>query len=146
MRVLALVLPTLEEGEGRALLESGIGPRRVHDGFEQSPRRAWVLQWFAWRRNGFALADGAVLFRTGAIWRQLVIVPVARMQSVALEVGWLRRRLRLATLRLHTVSGPITPMLHAIDERAAAEFFNVVAAAATLHGARDTSQRWRQGQ
>lgn len=146
MRVLALVLPTLEEGEGRALLESGIGPRRVHDGFEQSPRRAWVLRWFAWRRNGFALADDAVLFRTGAIWRQLVIVPVARMQSVALEVGWLRRRLRLATLRLHTVAGPITPILHAIDERAAAEFFNVVAAAATLHGARDTSQRWRQGQ
>ena len=146
MRVLALVLPVLETSEGRELVESGLGPRRTDDGFDSSPRRAWVVQWFAWKRNGFALADGAVLFRTGAVWRQLVIVPVARMQSIALEVGWLRRRLRLATLRLHTVAGPITPILRGVDERAAAEFFNVVAAAAALHGASDTTQRWRQNE
>lgn len=146
MKVLALVLPVLEGGEGRSLLENGLGPMRADDGFEHSPRRAWVLQWFAWRRNGFAMADGAVLLRTGAVWRQLVIVPVARMQSVALHVGWLRRRLRLATLRLHTVAGPITPIIRAVDERVAAEFFNVVAAAAALHGSHDTSQRWRQNE
>lgn len=143
LRVLALILPVLEAGKGRALVEGGLGPRRDDDGFVHSPRRALVLQLFAWRRNGFAMADGALLLRTGVISRQLVIVPVARMQSVALHVGWLRRRLRLATLRLHTVAGPITPVLRAVDERAAAEFFNVVAAAAALHRSRETTQRWR---
>jgi putative membrane protein len=143
MRVLALVLPTLDSPEAAALLTAGLASRGAADGFVNSPRRAVVLRWFSWRRNGLSIADDAVLLRTGAIWRQLVIVPLARLQSVALEIGWLRRRLRLATLRLHTVAGPITPVIGAVDDAVARAFFNRVAAAAVLHGGNDTSQRWR---
>ena len=113
------------------------------DGFTNSPRRGVVLRWFSWRRNGIALTEDAVLLRQGAIWRSLIIVPLARTQSVALQVGWLRRRLRLATLRLHTVAGPITPELGAVDETVAAEYFDRIAAAAVDSGSRDTTHRWR---
>jgi len=139
LRVLALVLPSLADEPlvGHGLLgEPG-------DGYTNSPKRAAAIRWFSWRRNGLAIANDAVLLRKGAIWRELVIVPLARMQSVALQVGWLRRRLRLATLRLHTVAGPITPAIGGVDDATAREFFTVITAAAVDHGARDTTQRWR---
>jgi putative membrane protein len=139
LRVLALVLPAMAHD-----------PRLRHglreaddDGYTNSPRRAMVIRWFSWRRNGIAVTDDAVLLRTGAIWRQLIIVPHARLQSVSLQVGWLRRRLRLATLRLHTVAGPITPVIGAVDDAVAREHFSLIAAAAADRGSRDTSQRWR---
>lgn len=143
LRVLALVLPSFDSPESIALLEAGLAARGGSDGYDNSPRRAVVLRWFSWRRNGIALADDAVLLRTGAIWRQLVIVPLARLQSVSLQLGWLRRRLRVATLRLHTVAGPITPVIGAVDDTVARTYFDRIAAAAVLHGSKDTSQRWR---
>jgi putative membrane protein len=143
MRVLALVLPTLDSPESLTLLEAGLIGRGGDDGYANSPRRGGVLRWFSWRRNGIALVNDAVLLRTGVVWRQLVIVPLARLQSVSLELGWLRRRLRLATLRLHTVAGPIRPVIGAVDDTVARVLFNRIASAAVLHGSTDTSHRWR---
>lgn len=139
LRVLALVLPSLDhDGRIRHGLHEAAG-----DGYTNSPRRAAVIRWFSWRRNGIALTDDAVLLRKGFIWRELIIVPLARLQSVALQVGWLRRRLRLATLRLHTVAGPITPVIGGVDQAAADDFFARIAEAASERGRSDTSQRWR---
>jgi len=140
LAVLALVLPSLA---GEPLLGHGL-LGEAGDGYTNSPRRAAVIRWFSWRRNGIALADDAVLLRKGAIWRELIIVPVARLQSAALQVGWLRRRLRVATLRLHTVAGPVTPVIGAVDDATAREFFLSLTAAAVDHGSRDTTQRWRE--
>jgi len=140
LRVLALVLPDLAND---ARLRHGLHEGN-DDGYTNSPRRAAVIRWFSWRRNGIAVTDHAVLLRKGFIWRELVIVPLARLQSVALQVGWLRRRLRLATLRLHTVAGPITPVIGGVDEAVASDFFDLIAAAAADRGQRDTSQRWRE--
>ena len=140
MKVLALVLPSFNSDEAKALLASGL---RSGGSFTTSPRRAIVLRAFSWRRNGFAIADDAVLLRTGAIWRQLVVVPLARMQSVAISVGPLRRRLRLASIRVHTVAGPVAPAIGALDAADARTFFDDITRAAVTSGTSDTSQRWR---
>ena len=140
LRVLALVLPDLADDPR---LSHGL-QGELDDGFTNSPRRAMVIRWFSWRRNGIALTDDAVLLRKGAIWRELVIVPLARLQSVAVQVGWLRRRLRLATLRLHTVAGPITPVIGGVDQAVADDLFARIAAAAADRGSHDTTQRWRE--
>jgi putative membrane protein len=143
MRVLTLVLPGLSSDEARGLLQRGIESKGGDDGFTTSPRRAAVLRWFSWRRNGFAMVDDAVLLRKGAIWRELVVVPLARMQSVTLEDGPIYRRLRLGSVRVHTVAGPITPALGALDRADAARFFDAVAEAAVRSGTADTSHHWR---
>ncbi|MFL0711309.1 MAG: PH domain-containing protein [Microcella pacifica] len=78
-----------------------------------SPPRARILRWFSQPRNGFAVSDGAVMLRRGAIWRDLTIVPFPRMQSVSVRQGPLLRSLRLAAIQVHTVAGPITPSLGA---------------------------------
>ena len=145
-KVLALVLPDLTDEASAALLHSGIVSRGGDDGFTNSPRRSRVYLWFSWRRNGFAMLPGAVLLRQGVIWRQLTIVPQARMQSVALQQGPVFRRLRLATVKLHTVAGPIVPSLGAVDSLQAEQFFRDVAAAAIRSSSTDTSHRWRSGE
>ena len=140
--VLALVLP----GEDAAQLREALVAKGGDSGFVNSPRRAALFRWFSWRRNGFALTPGAVLLRKGAIYRELVIVPLARMQSVALSQGPIRRWFRLADLRVHTVAGPITPAVGAVDAADATTFFGEVADAAIRSSSNDTSHRWRSGE
>ena len=141
-RVLALVLPSEDE----ALLRAALVAKGDDVGFVNSPKRAAIFRWFSWRRNGVAITPTSILLRKGAIYRELVIVPQARMQSVALTQGPLRRRFRLADVRLHTVAGPITPSIGAIDADAATRFFLDVAEAAIWSGTSDTSHRWRSNE
>lgn len=141
-KVLALVLPGFDP-ESVALLERGLTSKGGDDGFVNSPPRARVLRWFSVRRNGFALVPGAVLLRRGAIWRELIVVPQARMQSLGLRQGPLLRRLRLASLRLHTVAGPVIARLGAVDQAEAVRAFEEIADAAVSSAGADTSHRWR---
>jgi putative membrane protein len=105
-----------------------------------------VLRWFSWRRNGFALFPGAVLLRRGAIWRELAIVPTPRVQSVAIEQGPLYRALRLAHVHVHTVAGPISPRIGALDAQDAEGLFRDAAVAVVAAAGTDTSHRWRSGE
>jgi putative membrane protein len=166
-RVLELLLPDLTGGapdSGRhngggaagsdvavapgvaALLTTGMISPGGDDGFVNSPERATWLRPFGWRRNGFAVVRGLLLLRKGGIWRQLVIVPQARLQSVSLRQGPVLRMLRLAAVQLHTVSGPISATLGAVDAEVAVDFFSDVARAAIVSARRDTSHRWRSGE
>ncbi len=144
-RVLALVLPGVVEEASRPLLEAGLAPARSGDGYTGSPRRAAVLRWFSWHRNGFALEQDAVLLRRGAIWRQLVVVPAARMQSVALHQGPLLRLLRLADVHVHTVPGPIRATLDDLDAVVAAGFFRDVAASGVAAARRESAAHLVKG-
>ncbi len=142
-KVLELMLPGLVDDRSIALLERGLISQGGDDGFINSPRRAVIIRWFSWRRNGFAIEPDAVLLRSGAIWRRLVVVPHARMQSVAMHQGPLLRRLRLAAIVVHTVHGPIHARLGAVDRDAAIAFFTDLAHTAARSSGRDTSHRWR---
>jgi putative membrane protein len=145
-RVLELLLPGLTEGEARDLFQRGLAGRDSDADFTVSPRRAAVVRWFSWRRNGFALFPGAVLLRRGAIWRELVIVPTPRVQSVAVDQGPLARSLRLANVHVHTVAGPISARIGALDAQDAQTLFRDAAAAAVAAGSADRSHRWRSAE
>ena len=159
-KVLELILPellVLPTADGRPVEESGAASEAMSvilagleatggpdDGFTNSPSRAGVLRWFSWRRNGFAITPGSIVLRKGAIWRQLVVVPQPRLQSASLHQGPLLRMLRLASVHLHTVSGPISADLGAIDKDAAIRFFEDVASVAVSAAVADTTHRWRE--
>ena len=127
-----------------SLVEGGLRSSGTDGGFTVSPRRAAVLRWFSWRRNGFRTAPGALLLRKGAIWRQLVIVPLPRVQSVGLVQGPLRRRLRLATVHLHTVQGPIVAEIGALDQDDALGFFTTAGREAVAAAHADRTHRWSE--
>lgn len=142
-RVLQLVLPSLADEKSRELLECGLAAGAHDDAYVTSPKRAAILRWFSWRRNGFVLISDAVALRKGAIWRSLVLVPQARMQSVSMNEGPLLRRMGLAELRIHTVAGPISATIGALDRGDVVRFFDEVAHAAVHAAGVDTSHRWR---
>ncbi len=142
-KVLELVLPGVISADEIALLERGLTSKGGDDGFTNSPARARVIRWFSVRRNGFVVLPDAVVLRRGAVWRTLVVVPAARMQSVALHQGPLLRRLRLAGIRLHTVAGPVMPYLGAIDAEVAVRAFGDISQTAVASAGSDTSHRWR---
>jgi len=143
--VLRLLLPEVATDEVQPVIERGMLSPGRDEGFINSPRRARWLRWFSQPRNGFAVLEPAVLLRTGAIWRALTIVPYPRMQSAALYQGPILRRLDLASVSVHTVAGPITPTIGAIDRDAALALFAAVTAAAIRTAQSDTSHRWRAG-
>lgn len=142
LRVLELIVPEMVSGDGRGALELGLDGRGGDEVFTVSPPRGRLLRWFSRRRNGFALASGNVLLRHGSIWRELVIVPLSRAQSVAVRRGPVLRLLDLAAVSVNTVAGPITPSLGAMDARDSERFFFDVADAAVVAAAADRSHRW----
>lgn len=158
-RVLALILPALGDvasqheaqtgaesagdalATGSGLVAVGLtgGPG---NGYSSPPRRARWLRPFSWRRTGYAVHEGVVLLRSGVLWRRLVVVPLARMQSVEVRQGPLRRMLQLASAELHTVGGPVHARLSVIDPDASLRMFAEVAAGAVTWAGADTSHRW----
>ncbi|MCP2031583.1 putative membrane protein [Okibacterium sp. HSC-33S16] len=113
-------------------------------GFILAPRRARWINPFAWRRTGYAVHDGLLLFRRGVIWRKLDLLPLARMQSIAVSQGPLERTFRLASARAHTVVGPISASLPAIGSDEALRLFERVSLAAVEASAIDRSHRWAE--
>ncbi|PCN48941.1 hypothetical protein Csp2054_05085 [Curtobacterium sp. 'Ferrero'] len=113
-------------------------------GFVHSPRRGAWLRPLSFRRNGYRFVPGAVLLRLGAVWRSLVVVPLPRVQSVAVEQGPVERLLRLASVHVHTVHGPVSARLGALDAADAQRLWSEAAERAIAAAAADTSHRWRE--
>ncbi|RWZ59522.1 hypothetical protein ELQ92_11835 [Labedella populi] len=116
--------------------------RPQESGFVLAPRRARWIDPIAWRRTGYALRASLLVFRTGVLWRKLTILPLARIQSIQISQGPLERVLRLASARVHTVLGPVTPTLPTIAKDEAALLFERASAAAVRAAADDHSHRW----
>jgi putative membrane protein len=140
-RVLALLLPDAV-AEVDPLVDHGLVGRDGADGYAPAPRRAAWLRPFSWRRIGWALAGGVALIRRGWLLRSLTFVPLARMQSVAVSVGPLQRMLRLASVRIHTVTGPVTAVAPSLDRAEASDLFERLADQAIERAASDTSHHW----
>ncbi|HXF03666.1 MAG TPA: PH domain-containing protein [Arthrobacter sp.] len=151
MQMLALVLPDPGTEDPFTVFTAGldgIAAPKQHDGdasdgcFVTSPRRVRWLSWLTWRRNGFAVTGTALLARSGRLWRSLAVVPHERTQSIALHQGPLARRLRVADLRLHTTTGPVTPVVYQIDADTARRLFDEQAARAAAARRRSLPERW----
>ncbi len=112
------------------------------DTFTTTPRRAWIVRPLSWRRNGFRLAQDALLLRRGLIWRKLSILPLARLQSIAVHQGPVDRMLRIASARGDVVAGPVWTQLAAIDRDASVQLFADVARATIRASSDDRTHRW----
>lgn len=140
-RVIALLLPDAASALD-PMLDGGLTGRDGAGGFSRVPRRGAWLRPFSWRRIGWASADGVAMFRRGALVRSLTLVPLARMQSVARSVGPIERMLRLASVRIHTVTGPVTPVLPVVDQVEAEALFERLADESVERASADTSHHW----
>jgi putative membrane protein len=141
-RVLALLLPDAV-GDIDRFVDPGLGGRDGEGGYSRTVRRGAWLRPFSWRRIGWAAASGIALIRRGWLVRRLTLVPLARMQSVGVTAGPIERMLRLATVRIHTVTGPVSAVLPVTDRQEALALFERLAAEAVERAASDTTHHWR---
>jgi putative membrane protein len=140
--VLPLLLPGLNEEARTAIARAGMDRKADQSPFSVAPARARWIRPFSWRRTGYTIVDGVVVLRHGAIWRRIMFVPLARMQSVEIEQGPVHRWLSLASAHVHTVEGPVRPHLGVIGIDESRELFDTVSAAAIEFATRDTSHHW----
>ncbi|MBM7464265.1 putative membrane protein [Microbacterium dextranolyticum] len=148
-RVLGLFLSGLTEAEIDTLATDGmlaLRRRTDDDPFTATPRRARWLRPLSWRRNGLLLTPRALLLRRGAIRRGLVLLPLARLQSVRISQGPLDRALRVANLTGHTVIGRVSGGLGIIDRDDALAVWNDIEASVIDAAARDRSHRWEESE
>ncbi|CAN5215461.1 PH domain-containing protein [soil metagenome] len=142
-KVLGLLLPGLAGGETQGLVMSGL-TSRSGAGFDDAPRRAFWLRPLSYRRTGMALTPDAVLLRTGFVWRRLTVVPLARLQSLHVAQGPVRRALNLAQLQFNTIAGPVRATLGVIDTGKALQAFRQISAEAVHAAQADGSHRWAE--
>jgi putative membrane protein len=142
MSMLSLVLPDPGTPEPGRVFVAGLAGLDSDGGFVTTPRRGRLLAPLGWRRNGFAATDTALLIRSGRWWRQLVVVPHQRTQSIAIHQGPLARRFRLVNLVLHTTAGPVAPRLIQAGLDEARALFDEQSARARMARKRQTSEQW----
>ena len=140
-RVLGLLLPDAASAVD-GLIDPGLVGRDGSGGYAGAPKRAAWLRPFSRRRIGWALAGGVAIIRRGWLLRTLALVPLARMQSDAISAGPLQRMLRLASVRIHTVTGPVTALAPSLDRSEASDLFEQLADEAIERAASDTSHHW----
>lgn len=141
-RVLALMLPSTSDEERAVLVQEGAIGTGEAGGFTTTPPRARLLRPLSWRRNGFRLTQSALVLRRGFVWRAVTALPLARLQSVSISQGPIRRLVRVASIQGQVVLGPVETALGAIDRDAALAVFAQVARASAEASAADRSHRW----
>jgi putative membrane protein len=142
MSILALVLPDPGTPQPAVVFGAGLHGLDSDGGFVTTPRRARLLAPLGWRRNGFSATGTALLIRSGRWWRELVVVPHQRTQSMALHQGPLARRFEVADLVLHTTAGPVVPRLRQAGVGQALALFDAQSARARLARKRQTTEQW----
>lgn len=143
-RVLRLLQPSLPDGERALVVQEGMFGPGEDDTFTNTPRRAWWIRPLSYRRNGFRLTGDVLLMRRGVVWRRLVILPLARLQSFGLYQGPLDRATRVTNVRAHVVAGPVSPFLAAVDRDSALTLFDDVARGSVRAALADRTHRWAQ--
>ena len=89
----------------------------------RQPRRARWLTPLTWSTHTWGIGEHIVVAEHGRLTRVRSLVPHRRMQSASLVQGPLQRLLSLASIDVHTTTGPVNLRLYHLD---AAEARNVL--------------------
>jgi putative membrane protein len=120
LRVLDLVRPGIPPETALAALV-GAGPAH---GFLTASHRARWLDPVSWQRLGYAVLPDSLLTRRGAWYRKAQFVPHARIQSLTVQQGPVQRSRGVATVRLVSTQGPVSPTVAHLDEVEAVRLLN----------------------
>ena len=142
LAVLSVVLPAPGVEAPREFFAAAINGSGTEHGFVVSPPRIRPLAPLAYRRQGYALTDTALVARNGALHRTIAIVPHARTQGLSLRQGPLARRLEVVDLSLATIPGPVVPLVRQLDIGAGRDLFLEQADRAAAARKQTDSNHW----
>ena len=131
LRILQLCIPGMQAEQESQALRNGLdcsNPewREASPTLEHAvlspPRARWLLPLSAPVNRAWRSGD-VVYLRTGAWIRQLVLVPLARIQSSSVQVGPVHEALGLAAFTIHGVSGPVSTRILGLDYAEATQWW-----------------------
>lgn len=120
----AIVLPYGTWDEVMAVLHAiwpGVDLNTIEP--HQQPARARWLTPFTFRTHTWGIGEDVVVAQHELLTQIRSIVPHRRMQSASIEQGPLQRRLRLASISVHTTDGPVSLRLYHLDADLARRVF-----------------------
>lgn len=103
------------------------------EGYTKAGRRgAWLL-WFGVRRAGVQIhqpndPSASLRIRRGWLTRSLSVMPIVRAQSVQFTRSFGHYLLGLASIKAHTVLGPVRVQMRGLELSEAQQFFDFLAA------------------
>jgi putative membrane protein len=109
------VLSLVQPGAVRPVAVAALGGEGPDQGFTTASRRARLLDPLSWRRRGYAVLPDLLVTRRGLLYRSAQFVPHARVQSLAVTQGPVERAAGVATVRLVSTPGPVTPLVAHLD-------------------------------
>ena len=109
------VLSLVQPGAARAVAVAALSGEGRDQGFTTATRRARLLDPLSWRRRGYAVLPDLLVTRRGLLYRSAQFVPHARVQSLAVTQGPVERAAGVATVRLVSTRGPVSPLVAHLD-------------------------------
>ena len=88
------------------------------------PARARWLTPISHAKHTWGVGEDVLVAHHGLVEHAMTIVPHRRMQSLSLHQGPLQRRLRLATVAVHTTDGPVSLRLYHLAAQEARRLFD----------------------
>ena len=101
------LLPIADRAVTARVLETLVPGAHSPDPDVVAPSRAWPVDPVAWRFRRVRSNEQGFTAREGWIERRTSVVPHHKVQSVEVRQGPIARRLRLATVEVHTPDGPV---------------------------------------
>lgn len=90
--------------------------------YEGQPRQARWLTPLAFLKHRWGFDEHSVIASRGWLNSETAIVPHRRMQSISARQGPLQRKLGLASILVHTTTGPVSMRIEHMDAQAARTF------------------------
>ncbi len=88
------------------------------------PERARWLTPLAFRNHRWGGDEHTLMAQRGWLNREITVVPHRRMQSIGLSQGPLQRALRVATVDVHTTTGPVRMLIQHMAQDRARDFLD----------------------
>ncbi|MDO5676114.1 MAG: PH domain-containing protein [Propionibacteriaceae bacterium] len=88
----------------------------------QSPKAKWLTP-ITFSTHTWGIGEHVVVTTHGLLERVTTIVPHRRMQSASIHQGPIQRRLKVASVHVHTTDGPVNQRLYHLDEAVARQVF-----------------------
>ena len=145
LTALWLVLKDVGTDDPFATIDAALEGHGEASGFLTSPRRVRVLDPLSWRHNGLLVTRTALIVRQGRFSRTVLVVPHERTQSLGMAQGPLERRLKVASMISHSVSGPAgNPTAHHLDEIVVRTVLEHQAERARTARAQERPEEWQR--
>ena len=134
LKIVSLCMPVLDTDTHRSVISQAVSMTHAHWVEANpvmtlsvgSPASARYRIPLSFRVNGGGLVENTLVVRTGQWIARLSIIPLARAQSSGVSQGPWHRALGLSSFSIHSVSGPVSTTLLALDHDQATTWWATV--------------------